>query len=136
VGGEGNGGVILPALHYTRDAPLGVALILQLLAESGAQLSEVVAEYPHFVIVKGRFPRPQAALHELRGAVEKAFPGAEIDERDGLHLRWRDQRTWLHCRPSGTEPILRVIAEGPRENEAEVRRLVEQAGGLLTGGSA
>lgn len=135
VGGEGNGGVILPALHYTRDAPLGVALILQLLAESGAQLSEIVAEYPQFVIVKGRFPRPQAGLDELTGAVEKAFPGAEIDQRDGLHLRWRGRQMWLHCRPSGTEPILRVIAEGPREKEVEVHRLVEEAAGLLAGAS-
>lgn len=134
VGGEGNGGVILPALHFTRDAPLGVALILQLLAASGARLSEIVAEYPQFAIVKGRFPRPPMGVHELAEVVEEAFPGAEMDRRDGLHLRWRDRRMWLHCRPSGTEPILRVIAEGPREREAEVRRLVEQAGALLGGG--
>jgi phosphomannomutase len=133
VGGEGNGGVILPALHYTRDAPLGVALILQSLAASRAWLSEIVAEYPQFAIVKGRFPRPPMGLDQLAGAVEKASPGAEIDRRDGLHLRWRDRRMWLHCRPSGTEPILRVIAEGPREREVEVRRLVEQVGALLGG---
>jgi phosphomannomutase len=131
VGGEGNGGVILPALHYTRDAPLAVALVLQLLAETGSDLEEVVAHYPHFCIVKDRFPRADTDIGELLGRVEKSFPDAELDHRDGLHLRWRQRRMWLHCRPSGTEPILRVIGEGPREQEDEVRSLVQTAGSLI-----
>jgi len=131
VGGEGNGGVILPALHYTRDAPLAVALVLQLLAETGASLQEIVAGYPHFCIVKDRFPRADADIGELLGRVEKSFPDAELDHRDGLHLRWRERRVWLHCRPSGTEPILRVIGEGPREREDEVRSLVQAAGSMI-----
>jgi phosphomannomutase len=131
VGGEGNGGVILPALHLTRDAPLAVAMILQLLAEGGSGLLEVVAGYPQFTIVKNRFPRGKAPLDEVTGAIAGAFPGAEIDRRDGIHLRWRDRRMWLHCRASGTEPILRVIAEGPSERAAELRDLVDEAGAIV-----
>jgi phosphomannomutase len=131
VGGEGNGGVILPALHLTRDAPLAVALILQLLAETGMSLDAIVADYPQFVIVKNRLPRGRIELDALAGQLEKAFPGAVVDRRDGLHLRWPDRRIWLHCRASGTEPILRVIAEGPVEGEAEVRELVDGAGAIV-----
>jgi phosphomannomutase len=131
VGGEGNGGVILPALHLTRDAPLAVALILQLLAETGMTLGAIVADYPQFVIVKNRFPRGRIELDALAGELESAFPGAVTDRRDGLHLRWLGRQMWLHCRASGTEPILRVIAEGPREAEAEVRELVDGAGAIV-----
>ncbi len=131
VGGEGNGGVILPALHLTRDAPLAVALILQLLAEAGMTLEAIVAGYPQFVIVKNRFPRGRVELDSLAGQLEAAFPGAVTDRRDGLHLRWPDRRMWLHCRASGTEPILRVIVEGPQDREAEVRELLDGAGAIV-----
>jgi phosphomannomutase len=134
IGGEGNGGVILPTLHHTRDAPLAVALVLQLLAETGAQIGSIVAEYPQFRIVKDRFPRSAVEVSELFARIEEAFPGAEIDRRDGIHLRWRTRRFWLHIRPSGTEPILRVIAEGPADHEAEIRELVEAAGAIVAGG--
>jgi phosphomannomutase len=131
VGGEGNGGVILPALHYTRDAPLAVALVLQLLAEAGVNLTEIVAQYPQFCIVKDRFPRVGLAVDSALSVVEKAFPDAEFDRRDGLHLRWRQRDIWLHCRPSGTEPILRVIGEGPASGEDEVRELVRTVGTMI-----
>lgn len=131
VGGEGNGGVILPALHYTRDAPLAVALVLQLLAEGEARLGELVAEYPQFCIVKDRIEGRKLELETLAKRLDREFPGGEIDRRDGVHISWRARRTWLHCRPSGTEPILRVIAEGPREDEPEVRALVKQAAVIM-----
>jgi phosphomannomutase len=131
VGGEGNGGVILPALHLTRDAPLAVALILQLLAEREMTLGAIVADYPQFVIVKSGFPRGRIELDALAGRLESAFPGAVTDRRDGLHLRWPERRMWLHCRASGTEPILRFIAEGPQDAEAEVRELVDRAGAIV-----
>ncbi|NIN72952.1 MAG: phosphoglucosamine mutase [Gemmatimonadetes bacterium] len=131
VGGEGNGGVILPALHLTRDAPLAVALILQLLAEMKTTLSAIVADYPQFVIVKNRFPRGRIELDALAGELESAFPGAVTDRRDGLHLRWPQRQMWLHCRASGTEPILRVIAEGPQDSRGAVRELVDAAGAIV-----
>ena len=122
IGGEGNGGVMLPALHIGRDAPLGVALILHLLATSGVTVSELVGSSPRYTIVKAKGPRG-SELQPLYDSLRARFPDAEVDERDGLRLSWRDR--WLHVRPSGTEPIVRLIAEAPTRAEAEA--LVAQA---------
>lgn len=122
VGGEGNGGVILPDLHLGRDAPLAAALILQLLHESNGTLSAVVARYPHYKIVKDKLDRPDAPLDSVYSSIRGALSGAEVDTQDGLRLTWPDR--WVHVRPSGTEPIVRVIAEAPTEEEA--RELVSR----------
>src|SRR3954454_24380760 len=115
IGGEGNGGVMFPALHIGRDAPLGVALILQLLAASGVTLSRLVAASPRYTIVKAKGPRgPELA--PLYQRLRQRFPEAVVDDRDGLRLAWPDR--WLHVRPSGTEPIVRLIAEAPTETDA------------------
>jgi phosphomannomutase len=115
IGGEGNGGVMYPALHIGRDAPLGVALILHLLAGTGVTLSELVAASPRYTIVKAKGPRgPELA--PLYQRLRSRFPEAAADERDGLRLSWPDR--WLHVRPSGTEPIVRLIAEAPTEAQA------------------
>lgn len=116
IGGEGNGGVMLPALHIGRDAPLGVALILHLLAKTGVTLSRLVAESPRYTIVKAKAPRG-SDLRVLYGRLRQRFSDAAADERDGLRLAWSDR--WLHVRPSGTEPIVRLIAEAPTEADAE-----------------
>jgi phosphomannomutase len=134
VGGEGNGGVILPELHLGRDAPVGAALLLQLLLEEGRPLSEIVASSPRYVIVKDKLPRPEASLDKVYGALESAFGDATADRQDGLRLSWKDR--WVHVRPSGTEPIVRVIAEAPDESGARelVRRSREPLDAL--GGAA
>ena len=116
IGGEGNGGVILPEVHLGRDAPIGVALMLQLLVEEGRPLSAVVAEQPRYVIVKDKLDRPNASLESVYAALRNAFTDAEFDTQDGLRLSWADR--WVHVRPSGTEPIVRVIAEAPSAAEA------------------
>lgn len=122
VGGEGNGGVILPDLHLGRDAPLAAALILQLLHESNGTLSAVVAQYPQYRIVKDKLDRPPVPLDAVYASLREAFSDAQVDTQDGLRLTWTDR--WVHVRPSGTEPIVRVIAEAPTEEEAQelVRR--------------
>jgi phosphomannomutase len=117
IGGEGNGGVILPELHLGRDAPVGAALMLQLLLEEDRPLSKIVASYPRYVIVKDKLDRPSAPLDTVYEVLKKAFPDAEVDTQDGLRLSWSDR--WVHIRPSGTEPIVRVIAEAPTAAEAE-----------------
>lgn len=122
IGGEGNGGVILPSLHVGRDAPLAAALILHYLAQARAPLSELVAAAPRYSIVKAKVPRG-ADLAATYAALRNAFPDAGVDERDGLRLGWDDR--WLHVRPSGTEPVVRLIAEAPTAREAE--ELVETA---------
>jgi phosphomannomutase len=116
VGGEGNGGVILSEVHLGRDAPVGAALLLQLLHEEGRPLSQIVASLPRYVIVKDKLDRPNTSLESVYEALRTAFPGAQADTQDGLRLSWPDR--WVHVRPSGTEPIVRVIAEAPTDREA------------------
>ncbi len=116
VGGEGNGGVILPSLHIGRDAPVGVALILHLMAASGNTVSELVAAQPRYRIVKAKVPRGND-LEPVYSRLKARFPDAAPDSRDGLRLAWRDR--WVHVRPSGTEPIVRFIAEAPTQADAE-----------------
>ena len=115
-GGEGNGGVILREVHLGRDAPVGAALLLQLLHEDDKPLSKIVAELPRYVIVKDKLNRPKAPLDTVYAALRTAFPSATADSQDGLRLSWSDR--WVHIRPSGTEPIVRVIAEAPTDDEA------------------
>jgi phosphomannomutase len=116
IGGEGNGGVILSEVHLGRDAPVGAALLLQLLHEENKPLSQIVAGLPRYVIVKDKLDRPDASLSTVYDALRTAFPEASADTSDGLRLSWPDR--WVHVRPSGTEPIVRVIAEAPTELDA------------------
>ncbi len=127
IGGEGNGGVMLPALHIGRDAPLGMALILHYLAQSGTSLSALIDAAPRYAIVKAKAPRG-SDLRRLYDSLRARWPKAEADERDGLRLSWADR--WLHVRPSGTEPIVRLIAEAPTATDAEA--LIDTARTLLT----
>ncbi len=121
IGGEGNGGVIYPALHVGRDAPVAAALALEWLARTGRPVSALVAAAPRYTIVKAKVPRGPA-LEPVYAALRRRYADAAADAQDGLRLAWRDR--WLHVRPSNTEPIIRLIAEAPTRAEAE--RLVEE----------
>lgn len=116
IGGEGNGGVILPSLHIGRDAPVGVALILHLLAASGRTVSALIAAQPRYRIVKAKAQRGKE-LAPVYARLTARFQDAVADTRDGLRLAWPDR--WVHVRPSGTEPIVRFIAEAPTQADAE-----------------
>jgi phosphomannomutase len=120
IGGEGNGGVILPELHLGRDAPLAAALVLQLLALENRPLSAIIGDYPRYVIVKDKMDRPHGDLGPVYQVITQSLPGAAEDRQDGLRLAWSDR--WVHVRPSGTEPIVRVIAEA--QDEGVARELV------------
>jgi phosphomannomutase len=96
---------------------VGAVLMLQLLLEEGKPLSRIVSAYPRYIIVKDKLDRPNAPLDTVYEALERAFPDAEVDTQDGLRLTWPDR--WVHIRPSGTEPIVRVIAEAPTAEAAE-----------------
>src|SRR5213594_3894468 len=115
IGGEGNGGVMYPALHAGRDAPVAAALLLTLLARDRRRVSELVAAAPRYAIVKAKVERgtrnAERGLEDVYAALRTRFPDASADTQDGLRLAWRDR--WLHVRPSNTEPIIRLIAEAP-----------------------
>jgi len=117
VGGEGNGGVILPAVHLGRDAPVAATLALALLAARRATVSGLVNSAPRYTIVKAKLPRPSGGLDAAYAALGRALPGAAADRQDGLRLALADR--WVHVRPSGTEPVVRVIAEAPTLADAE-----------------
>ncbi len=131
VGGEGNGGVILPSVQHTRDAPLGTALILQHLLDEGTTLSEAAGRWPAYVIVKEKVRFPREALEDAYRALEETMDAPGKDTTDGLRLAWPKKRAWLHVRPSGTEPVVRLIAEAP--DEAAARALVSRAADCLEG---
>ena len=122
IGGEGNGGVMYPALHVGRDAPVAAALLLTLLARDGRRVSELVGAAPRYAIVKAKVARG-AALEPVYAALRRRFADAQVDTQDGLRLAWRDR--WLHVRPSNTEPIIRLIAEAP--SGAGAKELVDEA---------
>jgi phosphomannomutase len=115
IGGEGNGGVMYPALHAGRDAPVAAALLLALLARDGKRVSELVSAAPRYVIVKAKVERGtrnvEGGMDDVYAGLRRRFPDATADTQDGLRLAWRDR--WLHVRPSNTEPIIRLIAEAP-----------------------
>jgi len=116
IGGEGNGGVILPDLHYGRDGVLGVALILQLLAEDMQNLSQLAANITPYVMVKTKIPLAGQKLSDLYSHLQTKFLDAQVNTDDGLHLSWK--KSWVHIRASNTEPIIRVMAEAPTQKEA------------------
>ncbi|MDX2136398.1 MAG: phosphoglucosamine mutase [Saprospiraceae bacterium] len=110
IGGEGNGGVILPDLHYGRDALAGIALFLTHLAHRGTTVSALRSTYPEYHMIKAKMAlAPGAELSELFAAVEQQFAGEQFNREDGLKIDFPSG--WVHLRASNTEPILRVYAE-------------------------
>lgn len=129
IGGEGNGGVILPNVHLTRDSAVATALVLQLMLETGKTVQELVDAQPVYTIVKDKLPRDAGSLDAAYGKLESGLGAPESDRQDGLRLAWPAERRWVHLRASGTEPILRIIAEAP--DAAGARELVEKARSAL-----
>ena len=131
VGGEGNGGVILPALHDTRDAPLAASLILQHIVDEGVSASAAAARWPRYAIVKVKVSFPRNALESAFAALEQDLDAEVVDRKDGLRLAWPARGAWLHVRASGTEPVVRLIAEAGEEEAAHA--LIDRAAKLLDG---
>jgi len=117
IGGEGNGGVIYPQLHYGRDALVGIALFLSHLAKSGGKCSELRSRYPEYVIVKQKTViRSEASYKETIDNIKKKYKAFSLNEDDGLRIDFPDG--WVHLRKSNTEAIIRVIAESDSEEKA------------------
>jgi phosphomannomutase len=123
VGGEGNGGVILPAAHYGRDGLVAAALVCQALAAGNAPLRTLADALPKLCMVKDKLARADEPWEVSAPRLRVAFPDHAADAADGLRLTLDEE--WVHIRPSGTEPVVRVIAESP--NESRTRELIERA---------
>lgn len=118
IGGEGNGGVIYPEAHYGRDALVGVALFLSLLAKEGVKVSELKKRYPAYQIAKNKIElTPDIDVDKVLEAVKKKFAGEKITDIDGVKIDFPN--SWVHLRKSNTEPIIRVYSEGHSREDAE-----------------
>ena len=118
IGGEGNGGVIYPASHYGRDALVGVALFLTLLAKSGKKVSELKKEYPTYAIAKSKIElTPSIDVDAILDAVKVKFSNESITDIDGVKIDFPN--SWVHLRKSNTEPIIRVYSEAATMEDAE-----------------
>lgn len=120
IGGEGNGGVIYPALHYGRDAMVGVALFLTNLAHKKCKVSELLKTYPAYTIAKNRIELSDKSLiDKILDQMKSIYAKEDINDIDGVKISFEAERKWVHLRRSNTEPIIRVYAEAPTLDEAE-----------------
>lgn len=118
IGGEGNGGIIYPELHYGRDALVGVALFLTLMAKSGKKVSEIKAGLPHYEIAKNKIElTPDIDVDKILEAVKLHFADEEVNDIDGVKIDFAD--SWVHLRKSNTEPIIRIYSEAATMAEAD-----------------
>ncbi len=118
IGGEGNGGVIIPELHYGRDALIGIALFLSHLATSGKTVSRLRKTYPDYFISKNKIElKPGTELKPVFDHIKKKYKAQPINEEDGLKIEF--DKDWVHLRSSNTEPIIRIYAESSLQKTAE-----------------
>ena len=120
IGGEGNGGVIYPALHYGRDAMVGVALFLSNLAHKRMKASELKKTYPEYHIAKNKIELSDKGLIDrILEEMKKAYASEDVNCIDGVKISFEKDRKWVHLRRSNTEPIIRIYSEAPTMAEAE-----------------
>ena len=119
IGGEGNGGVIYPALHYGRDAMVGVALFLSNLAHKKMSVSELRKTYPQYIITKNRIDLSDSSLiDKILNEVKAVYANENVNTIDGVKVSFEDRKEWVHLRRSNTEPIIRIYAEAATEEAA------------------
>jgi len=117
IGGEGNGGVIYPEIHYGRDALVGIALFLTYLAKSGKKCSELKSQFPKYVISKNKIElTPKINVDEILESIENKFAHEQVSTIDGVKIDF--ENGWVHLRKSNTEPIIRIYAESIDEINA------------------
>ena len=130
IGGEGNGGVIYPKSHYGRDALVGIALFLSLLAERGLTLTQLRATLPTYFIAKNRIDlTPSTDIDSILARVKEMYADEQVTDIDGVKIDFADK--WVHLRKSNTEPIIRVYSEASSMEEADalgkkLMRVVEE----------
>ena len=122
IGGEGNGGIIYPELHYGRDALVGIAMFLSLLTERDIEASALRASYASYIMAKEKIQlTPDMDIPHILKSVKEKFEEEDMNFEDGLKIDFKDG--WVHLRKSNTEPIIRIYAEA--QNEATLRKLID-----------
>jgi phosphomannomutase len=121
IGGEGNGGVIDLRVGPIRDSLVGIALVLQLMAETGKTISQLVGEITGYYMSKDKFAADKSQAQQILKLAKKTFADAKLDTTDGCRFDFDDG--WLHIRPSNTEPVVRVIAEAT--SKQAVRKYID-----------
>lgn len=120
IGGEGNGGIIVPDFHYGRDAMIGIALFLTHLAKSKLRASQLRLQYPSYFISKNKIElTPQINVDKVLEAVQEKYKNEKINTADGVKIDFEKKREWVHLRKSNTEPIIRIYAESQSEQKAD-----------------
>lgn len=120
IGGEGNGGVIYPELHYGRDALIGIALFLSHLANSGMKISELRATYPEYYISKNKIALgPELDIDLILSEIKNLFPNQKVNTIDGLKIEFEKSNEWIHLRKSNTEAIIRIYSESKSKENAQ-----------------
>ncbi len=134
IGGEGNGGVIFPELHYGRDALMGIALFLTHLAKSRMKVSELRRTYPEYFISKNKIElTPQINVDEVLEKVKAKYQNEKINLSDGVKIDFEKEREWVHLRKSNTEAIIRIYAESQSEKKANelANKIINDIKGMI-----
>lgn len=118
IGGEGNGGVILPELHYGRDALAGIAIFLTYYVSKGLSMSALKKTFPEYVMIKDKLDAANINISEAFEKLKMEFASEKLNTVDGLKIDF--QNGWVHLRTSNTEPIVRIYAESTTENDAKI----------------
>lgn len=132
IGGEGNGGIIYPELHYGRDALVGVALILSHMAKSELSAAKLRAQYPNYTISKNKIDLPgNISVDEVLERIQDKYKKEEINTIDGVKIEFDEE--WVHLRKSNTEPIIRIYAESQSDQKADVlaKKLIKDIGDII-----
>ena len=132
IGGEGNGGIIYPELHYGRDALVGVALFLSLLAERGGSVQQLRESYPAYFMSKNKIQlTEQINPDQILKAMEQKYADEQTTTIDGLKIDFSE--SWVHLRKSNTEPIIRIYTEAKSQKEADelAQRFIQEMQALI-----
>ena len=134
IGGEGNGGVIYPALHYGRDAMVGIALFLTNLAYRKCSVKELLATLPPYFIAKNKIELSDKGLiDKILSEMKKIYANEDINDIDGVKISFEAKKEWVHLRRSNTEPIIRIYAEASTKEAAETlaSEIIKIAEGII-----
>jgi phosphomannomutase len=132
IGGEGNGGVIYPELHYGRDALMGIALFLTYMAKTGKKCSAIRNSYPNYFISKNKIElHPEFVIEDILTEIQDKYKKNPINTEDGVKIEF--DKEWVHLRKSNTEPIIRIYSESNSEATAEhlAKKLIEDIKDIL-----